>query len=138
MRKIKILCIIFLVTLVFSSNHVKAGIYSVLSIQNKLVPGNGGGYQTATKYINEFNISHHVLRNVNISRNLDVILTKEGSVSTPSINIGNGQKQLTNNISNALLFMSAGNFYLTFRTKSYHFGDTTIYNLSWQTDDSLK
>ncbi|MEG0577587.1 MAG: hypothetical protein RR500_06980, partial [Bacilli bacterium] len=76
MKRVKYLFFVLLLTIIMNKNNVLAGITTIFTIQNKLVPGNGWGYQTPSKYIDSYSISNHEIRDVSISNELDVQLFK--------------------------------------------------------------
>ncbi|MEG1142073.1 MAG: hypothetical protein RSE41_06475 [Clostridia bacterium] len=139
MKKYKILITLFILTLVCSKSNISGMVNTVYTIQNKLVPGAGYGYQTQTKYINSWQIAHHIISDVNITRTLDAKLykTSPSTLNTSDKEVKNGLvTRLTENTTqDGPLYLATGDFYVILRSKVYHLGDTKINYLNWKTTD---
>lgn len=133
MKEIKVLLVLFVVTLVLGFSGVKAD-HFVAYIQNERIPRFGGSWSTSTFYVGAENgFEDQMLYNINADSGINVRVAMS---STPTDAYGGWNKLPTsgqllmlnrNNIINSI----GGYYHLEFRTNFSSFVDRYVHYADW-------
>lgn len=149
MKTIKILLGTFIVTLVMSTLNITATpLIYVGYVRNERVSGNGGTWETFRFDIDYENkverVGYDWLYNTSVSRDVKVRVKNyyenNGKYVTPgyrNLYKDSDSVELSNENSNPAFIFHSGKYSLEFKTTSFQFGTTEIYNADWWVDNRL-